>query len=1111
MKHELRRNGIVRGAAVSVLFVLSIWGTALAQGAPISGTVTSSSTGERLWGVTVTVKGTGTQTTTDQQGRYALVAPSEAVLTFALIGYRRTEQPIGERTTIDVALDPSPTILQEVVVTGYTTQRRADITGAVSSANLESINRQTSVSVLKRLDGRVPGVTVDASGSPGSRSTVRIRGFSSFHDNDPLYIIDGTPVEDSYINWLNPNDIGEIQVLKDASAASIYGSRASNGVVIIETRKGRPGGRQARLDVRTGVASPVRGYDDFVMTDALQYYQVIKRSFQNAGRQIPLDVMAIYGDTLNPSVGAYTYVHPSAIDSVDRWGRPVRVNEAMYAYPNTLIMPASRGTNWWDAVFGSAPFSDANLSVSGGGADNAYSVSFNYLNQDGTAAYNRFERGTVRINTAFNIGKLTLGENIALAREQSYGGIDDNDLGEDNVVGKNVLMQPVVPVYDIRGNFASGKFGGGGNNSNPLKYAWARQFDRNTSDRALGSVFAALEVRPDVTLRSRFSFDLGQTAFRGFEPTTFEDSEAQTVNSINENGSRSTSWTFTNTANYVRAAAPHNLSVLVGQEAISSTSRFMEGSIANLLNEDPANRYIDDALGSAATKNVRSEGTFDRLLSFFGKADYNYAEKYYVSATLRRDGSSKFGITNQWGTFPGFSLGWRPSRESFFPQTGFFSNVMLRFGWGITGNQRIPGGRVGPRFGGARNDTFYDIGGTGTTIVPGFRQTALGNPDMKWETNRSVNVGLDLEFLEGRGNFTLDVYERITGATEGHGLLFDPRPPGAAGVADGAIQNFGKMSNRGFDFAVSYSGTAGAGKVWSVAFNGAHYRNKILRIAEGVDAFVGPGGAQVTRIGNPILNQVGHPVGSFYGKVANGYFPTVADAAAHRTDSLGMCATPPCQNGAEVGRIRHADLNGDGRITADDRTIIGSPHPDFTAGLDLGFRWGAWDFSATVFGSFGADIYDAQKDFYVFRDFSTNVVKDRLTDSFCIAGDEGCTNPGNQNAKYPRLNQSDNTSGEISSYFVESGSYVRLRTLQVGWTVPANLIRWLPGARVYLQAENLFTITGYPGLDPSLPAREFDEGTTGTASGDVRDQFRGVDVGTYPSSRTFTVGISTTF
>jgi len=1093
---------VYRALGIAFLFILALSGTVLAQGAQVSGTVTSTTTGEKLWGVTVRVKGTGTQTVTDQQGRYSLVAPSDAVLTFAQIGYRGKEQPINGQSTVDVALDQSPTMLQEVVVTGYTSQRRADITGAVSSVNLESVDKQTSASVLQRLDGRVPGVTVENSGSPGARSTVRIRGVSSFHDNDPLYIIDGTPVQDSYLNFLNPNDIGEIQVLKDASSASIYGSRASNGVIIIETKKGRAGGRQARLDVRTGIATPTRGLDDMLMQSSIDYFHVIKRAYLNSNPNytpdsLPPEVKAIYGDPANPQVPVYTYVNPSAVDSVDQWGRPVRVNTAAYNFPGTLIMPGSAGTNWWKAVFSPAQFSDANLGVSGGGADNSYNVSFNYLKQDGTGAFNQFQRGTLRVNTAFNVSRLTIGENLAIARENAFGGIDDGNIGENNIIGKNILMQPVVPVYDLGGHFASGKFTGGGNNTNPLKYAWARRFDRSVNDRLIGNGFAGLDIMRSLAFKTRFSFNLWQGSVKWFTPTTPENSEPETINGVNQNENHATDWTFTNTLNYNWATTSHNLAVLVGQEANQSIGKYMSGSISGLINEDPSSRYIDDALGSATTKNVSTSGTYDRLLSFFGKADYNYEGRYYVSATLRRDGSSKFGPGHQWGTFPAFNVGWRASRESFFPQDGFLSNMMVRFGWGETGNQQIPGGRIVAKFGGDRGDTFYDIGGTGN-IVPGYRQIALGNPNVKWETNRSVNVGLDLEFLQGRGSFTLDVYNRTT-----VGLLYDPRLPSTAGFANPAIGNFGKMSNKGFDFAVAYSGTVGGNKVWSVAFNGAHYKNKILSIDGITTQFFGPVG---TRIGTAVINQVGQPIGSFYGLQANGYFPDSANALAHRTDSLGTCPTAPCQDAAKVGRIRFVDVNGDGHITAADKTIIGSPHPDFTGGLDLGFRMGAWDFSATIFGTFGNQIFDAQKDFYVFRDFSTNVVKDRLTNSFCLPADEGCTNPYDQNAKYPRLDQFDAASPVISSYYVESGSYVRLRTLQVGWQVPPSLVRWLPSARIYLQAENLLTFTGYEGLDPAIPAA-----AASSASGDTRDQARGIDQGIYPSNRTITIGISTTF
>src|SRR3989454_10233222 len=1094
---------------MSVLLTVALCGTAPGQEPPppieVSGKVTTTE-GHPISGVTVRVRGSSTSTQTDAQGSYSIHAPPDAVLTFNLIGFRGTGQGIAGRTTVNVAMDRAIAVLPEVVVTGYTAQRRADITGAVGTVDVESIEKQTSTSVLQRLDGRVPGVTVDASGSPGSRTTVRVRGISSFQNNDPLYIIDGTPVAgDSYLNWLNPDDIAEIQVLKDASAATLYGPRASNGVIVIETKKGRPGARHMTLDVRTSVATPARGYDDFLMRDALQYFEVVKRGYLNAGDTIPDAVKAIYGvDRFgnNPSVPQFIYPNNGRTQTTDT------LNLGGYAYPGpgnngtTLIMPGSAGTNWFGAVFSPASVTDANLRISGGGSDNAYNVSFNFLNQNGTAAYNRLQRGTVRVNTAFNLDKFVVGENMSLAREQHYGGIPNDDGGEDGILGKNILTQPVVPIYDIGGHFASGKATSLGNNSNPLGYAWQRQFDRNTNDQLMGNVYAGLDVTKRLSAKTRLGFNLGQQAFRGYNPITPENSEPGTSNSIDENQRQTTDWTWTNTLSYLGTFGRHTVNVLAGQEANKNTTRFLAGHIGNLLNTDPSSRYIRDALADPATKNDSSTGSIATLLSFFGKADYSFSDRYYLSATLRRDGSSTFGASHRWGTFPAFSVGWRLSQEPFFGQGGFFSNVMLRFGWGKTGNQNIPQGRIVSQYGGGRGETFYDIGNTGSVVRQGFRQTALGNPDLKWEENKSVNVGLDLAAFQGRGNLSVDVYERKT-----DNLLFDPRIPATAGKADPAIVNIGAMRNRGIDFNLGYRGTLGEKTSWSVNFNGSHYNNKIISIDGVAPFFFGP---NPTRLTHHVINQVGDPIGAFYGYQADGYFDSQAQIAA--LDAAAQAAAGDTsvryQAGAAPGRLRFRDVNGDGQVNSSDFTIIGSPHPDFTAGLDFSLRRGAWDLSFSVFGTFGNQIFDDQKDFYVFRDFSTNVRNDLLTNSWCETGDSGCTHPADPNAKYPRNDQNDAFSRQVSSFYVEDGSYVRLRSLPIGYTLPPAFIRWGPLARIYVQAENLFTITGYPGLDPALPAQTIQPERAGQ---DIRDQYRGVDRGSYPTSRTFTVGISTTF
>ena len=1093
---------VLRAVGVGLLFVAALCRPAVGQEAQqieVSGTVTNTR-GVPLPNVTVQVRGSESRTTTDAKGKYAFTAPANGALTFNLIGHRGRGQPISGKSTIDVTMEDAISTLPDVVVTGYTEQRRADITGAVSTVDVSSLERQTSASVLQRLDGRVAGVTVDASGSPGSRTTVRVRGISSFENNDPLYIVDGTPIQDSreYMNFLNPEDIAEVQVLKDASAASIYGSRASNGVIIIETKKGRPGARHITLDLRSGFATPVRGYDDMLIQDALQYYQVVKRSYLDPGpggmaKLIdPAGFPAnLYGtDPNNPSLPAYLY--PACRNPC------TTVDPATYGYPNNLIMPASAGTNWWKAVFPSAAnYTDANLGIAGGGEDHVYNASFNYVRQDGTAVYNQLQRGTIRLNTTYTAGRFVVGENVTVAREQHYGGLADDPgtYAEDGILGKNIMMAPIVPVYDIGNKFFGGPYfanvgkGGFSNQSNPVAYAFWRKDDRSVNDRLFGNAFGGLDVMRNLSFKTRFGFSLGSSTFLGYTPTTPENAEPLTSNSITENDFSGTEWTWTNTLSYARTFGEHSLTVLAGHEVHERKTRFLTASINNLISLSPDTRYIQDALGAAATKNVTSSGELNRLLSFFGKADYNFAEKYYASVTLRRDGTSNFGSANQWGTFPAFNVGWRLSHEPFLSTSTFFSNVMLRFGWGKTGNQFIPPGRIVSQFGGSLGDTFYDIGGSGSAVQPGFKQTLRGNPDLKWEENKSWNVGADISAFQGKGNVAVDYYERTTS-----NLLFDPPNPGTGGSAGPAIKNVGSMRNAGIDFSINYQGTLGEQTLFSVTFNGSHYINRILSTDGEHQFFYGP---ISTRYGNQVINQVGYAIGSFYGLVADGYFTSAADAAAHTPDVSGNCATPPCQDGAAMGRIRFKDVNGDGKITLDDRTVIGSPHPDFTAGLDLTVRRGAWDLSATVFGTFGNKIFDVQKEWYVFRNFNTNVRKDLLTDSWT---------PTNLNAKYPILDIADNFSHAISSFYVENGSYVRLRNLQVGWTVPPGLIAWLPSGRIYLQAENLFTITGYPGLDPALPAAN----VFGPA-GDLRDQYAGIDRGTYPSNRTFTLGINTTF
>ena len=1059
----------LRTAWLSLALIMGMSGTALSQQLNVSGTVRNAA-GTPLTGVLVRVEGTDTRVVSTTNGRYVVTAPATGTLVFTLVGQRPAREAVGGRTRIDVTMTQI-SYLEEVVVTAYTEQRRGDITGAVSSINIDAAQRPTSASVLQRLDA-VPGITVASSGSPGSRSTVRIRGISSFQNNDPLYVIDGVPVQDSYINFINPNDISSIQVLKDASAASIYGSRASNGVILIETTKrGVAGPPRMVATVRTGFAKPTNGYDKMLTTTALDYYAVEKASYQGAGLPVPTN---IFGDPNNPTVPQYTYAAPGTFTGTDAYGRPTGVDLTKYSFPNSLIQVGSPGTNWWNAVFGKAgKVADYNLSITGAGEDNGYGVSFNFFNQDGTAAYNNFKRANIRVNSSFNRSKLQFGENIALSGERHFGGLPDDQGGETGLIGKNILSQPVVAIYDAAGNFESGKAVGLGNNTNPLKVAYEARNNIAGNNRVFGNVFSGLTVNPYIGLRSSLGFSVNQGSFSGYNAITPENSEPNLANSVNENQSTNADWTWSNTGKFNRQVSQHGFTVLLGQEATHSSNRFLTASESNLLSTDVNARYIQDALGDAKSKVVNSFGGESALLSFFGKADYNYADKYIASATVRRDGSSRLGPTQQWGTFPAVGLGWRIAKEHFLEGNHVISDAMLRVGYGITGNQSIPSGRTVNQFGGSNGDTYYDITGSNTSVVSGFREVSLGNPNLKWEQNKSTNVGADLALFDNALNVVFDWYTRST-----DGLLFNPAIPGTAGVASSPIVNIGAMSNKGYDFSIGHQGVN-----WNATFTGSHNRNKIVSI-DGVQNFVyGPIG---NRVGNIVINQVGQPLGSFFGLQADGYFKDDADVAAHAT-----------QNGAKPGRIKFVDTNGDGKITDADRVIIGSPQPKFTGGLDLGYRRGNWDLNGAFFGTFGNKIFDSQKDFYVFQDFSTNVRNDLLTNSWT---------PTNLNAKYPKLDVSDTYSKAISSYYVEDGSYIRLRNVQLGYNVPASMSRYLSATRIYVQGENLFTRTNYQGLDPSLPAESF----FGSA-GDIRDQARGIDRGVYPSSRTISVGLSTSF
>ena len=1035
----------------------------------VSGTVTDE-TGESLIGVNVLVVGTSTGTITDLDGNYELSVNPGASLIFSYTGYSSQTIVVGSQSTINITLAPNAELLEEVVVTGYSTQRKRDITGAVAVIDPNEMNQITASSFLQKLEGRAAGLNVTSGGAPGGRSTVRIRGVSSFQNNDPLYVIDGVPVQDAYNNQLNPNDIESMQVLKDPSTASIYGARANNGVIIITTKKGKAGKTRVSYNAYAGVQTPTNGYDKILIQDALDYAQIVIRSHRNAGLDVPTN---IYGNPDNPTIPKYIWPN----DGVNQTNS---VDESTYSFPNNLIMPASTGTNWWDEMFDPSLVQDHNLNISGGNENALFNISAGYYDQDGTMKHTWWKRYSLRANSEFKSGRFRFGENISVSRVNNVDGGFGNQ-GEGSPIGQIIKMQPVVSVYDVDGYFSGAKANTLGNGSNPVRQVTLRKDNQFTGDRFLGNVFAEVTLLDGLTAKTSFGLQFDNNTYKGFSFPTPENSEPTNHNGLTENYGRYQTWTWTNTLNYTKTFNDvHNITALGGYESIKSQSNFMQGSINNFVTTDINAWYISNSLADAGTRGIYSNGGFSSLVSLFGKVDYNYAGKYYLSATVRRDGSSRLGSTNRYGVFPAVSAAWRISDESFFSGLEWLSDLKIRGGWGVTGNQQIPGGRTFNQFGGGTGSSFYDITGSNSNLTQGFILTSRGNDDLKWEENVSTNVGFDASILDGKIDIVFDVFNRTV-----DDLLFSPPQPATAGNAGPPFLNIGKMQNKGFDFSIGYRGNIGSELKFNADLNFGKYTNEIVRIDGEQDFFFqGIGG----RGGPTVRNDVGQPIGAFYGLMADGIFQSQAEVDAHAS-----------QDGAQPGRIRFVDVNEDGAINAEDRTMIGSYHPDFVAGLNLGFNYRNFDVSMFFFASVGNDIFDITKEFTVFRLFSTNVRQDLLTDSW---------EPGKTDAKYPQLDQNDQFSNAFSSFYVEDASYLRAKNITLGYTLPTGTVDGLgiSSLRFYLQAENLFTITNYSGLDPALPA--INNNSNGV---NVTDTSQGIDRGTYPANRIISFGINANF
>jgi TonB-dependent starch-binding outer membrane protein SusC len=1043
---------------------------AYAQGKKVSGTVTDASNNDALPGASVTVKGTTNGVTTDGSGSYSINVPNNAtVLVISFLGYKPKEVTLGSQSIINVSLDVDAESLEELVVTGYQSLRKKDITGAVTIIEAEGLKSVKGSSFTQNLAGRAAGVTISTSGSPGDATNVRVRGISSFTSNDPLYIIDGVPVKDQYQNTINPDDIESIQVLKDASTASIYGSRASNGVIVITTRQGKSGKTKVTYNGSTGIANSVKGYDEVLNLSTKDYATAMKLKF-------PTETGAWFS---NP--GTY----PKYISQTDQaLGSPDKYD----FYSNRISESNTTGTNWWEAISRTAKIQDHNISLSGGNEQATFSLSASYLNQEGVMNYTNYNRATIRSNSTFKVSKrFRVGENLMYAANWGVGiGSAGGGNNEQGVIGNLLKATPVIPLNDIKGNSSMHRSNLTGNFTNPDNILFLNKDNGNKYNRLLGNLYSEFDVIKGLTLRTSFGVDFGNGFSKAFRntanPSSTESVPSSTTYAFNENWNQNFTYTWTNTANYSKDFGKNHVGVLLGQEAISSTGRGISGDLANYFTTDINAWYINTAFGDPSSRQISSGGGVSRLASLFTKVDYAFNDKYLLSATVRRDGSSKFLSEVRYGIFPAISAGWRISQENFMKDLTWMSDLKLRASYGEVGNQDIRSYNFSNLYGGSVGSTFYDLNGANGGISTGYALTARGNAATIWESAKTINFGIDAALLNNALTFVLDIYKRNTS-----NLLFNPALPGTAGAASAPFVNIGAMENKGVDFSVNYRKSVNKNLGYNVGLNLSQYKNKIIKVANNDDHFIPSDGLDGRLEISAYDNKVGYSISSFRGYLVDGLITTEAEKGNQPA-------------GAQIGGLKFRDIAGgpngapDGKITDADRTIIGNPHPKLTGGLNLGVNYKSFDFTAFLFGSFGNDIFNYTKMFTHFMNFNSNIGKNTLAEQ--------------GTGSSPKINGLDVASRSSSTFYIEKGSYVRLANLQASYRLPKEMINkvGLGGARIYLQGQNLLTFTNYSGVDPAVSSANIGGGSNVSDVGKS-----GFDGGHYPANKITTLGISLEF
>lgn len=1047
---------------LSVLFLLSFTLAAVyAQNIQIKGTVVSGTDNEPLPGVNVVVKGnTSTGTITDFNGTFTLSAPADAILSISYIGFKSQEIAVKGHKDIKTVLQEDSETLDEVVVVGYGVQKKSVVTASIAKVSADDLASTAPVRMDNALKGLASGVTVtSSSGQPGAAAQIRVRGVGTIRTEngaaDPLYIVDGMPLEGG-LDYLNPNDIASIEVLKDAASGAVYGARAANGVILVTTKTGKIGKTKVTYDFSYGWQSAWKKRD---VLNASEYALMINEGAINAG------------------------IAPKFSDP--------------YSY--------GQGTNWQDEVFNNnAPMMNHQVSVSGASEKVNYLFSLGFYTQDGIVGGNfdrsNYERLTLRSNTQYTLfdeskernwlNSLKVTSNLSYARIKSTNFDDNSTWGTP--LGSALALSPILNVYDeteeaIKAQFdkygttaeytpvydpRNGKLfsipGEFGEMSNPIAKL-SLPGDKHWSHKFVANFSAELQLWDNLKFKTSYGADLSFWGYDGYRPLYYlRSGESSTQSSAYSRKEDGTVWQLENVLMYDKSIDKHSFSVLLGQSAKKSSGSYLYGSRNNITNY--SRPYIDASTGLAANADRDAAGAPSvdaTLASIFARASYNYDERYMLQVTVRRDGSSRFGPNNHYAVFPSFSLGWNLTNEKFMnKRPNWLTTTKIRLSWGKNGNENIGNFKYTVLTSPGNNAIF----GSSENVINGVKASGLANPDLKWEESEQLDFGLDFGFFNNALTFTADYYKKKT-----NGMLMEMNIPFYVGEAK-PIGNVGKMENSGIELEAAYKFRVSD---WNfrVSANASYLKNKLIEYGnesgwENLDSFQGTG--DISRAEN------GKPFPFFYGYKTAGIFQNTDEVKAYKNDK-GELLQPT----AVSGDVRFVDVDGNGIIDANDRTDIGKGMPDWTFGFNLGVSWKNFDLNMMWQGTAGNDIYDATRR----TDIATSNLPSWMLNRW--------TGEGTSN-RIPRFVQGDNVNWQSSDLYVYDGSYLRLKNIQLGYTLPAALTQkvFISSLRFYVAAENLFTFTKYHGFDPEISSG-------GTSLG--------IDYGVYPQARVWTIGASLSF